>query len=481
MFNAGFYGTIGGQNRWGPGHAEVICGFAGILGLVGWFAALIDVWSRRRWRSIEAFFVFATPLALGVLLGWPVIADAFHALPLLSYVATTRVRLLFVWFVSVLAAAAIDLAIRGTKRPLAWGTALAALCLALPFALITFPSWRALWVAIHATIPRLLVLVTTCLLLLRIDSRKRQAALALAAALDLWAFGYSINPVVSIENFFAPTPLVQALQVRSTHPDPRVPYPFRITGTNAMFFQNSAAMYGLEDIRAHDPMANGRFLDAMRMFCDYTSTEYFGFLRNPDVPFIDYVNVGYLVTSPWENYRTGRFEEIYSGPDGKIYRNRWVLPRFFAVRNVIVEFDRAKRLRKMQENPDWKNTVIVERIHTSLIDAVRHDLLDPRPANAPIAKVGVRKVSDREYELDVDAPRWTLIASSQPEWPGWHVYRDRKRIVDVEVNSGFLGFVVPPGRSHVRVVYEPLSFSAGLFIAGGTLLMLIAPLLRRRR
>lgn len=481
LFDAGFFGTVRNENRWGAGHAELLCGFAGILGLVGWSGMAVDVFARRRWRSTEAFFVFATPLAVGILLGIPGIADAFHALPLFSYIATTRLRLLFVWFVSVLATAAIDLAVRGDRRPLAWGTALAAVAIALAFALVSFPGREAAIIAVNATKPRLVVLATLALLLMSTRSRARLALVAGAAVVDLWAFGYSWNPIVSKENFFAPTPLVEALQARSRYPDPRVPTPFRIAGTNSMFFQNSAAMYGLEDIRAHDPMANGPFLDMMRLFCDYTSSEYFGFLRNPDVPFIDFVNVAYLVTPPHESYKTDRFEEIYSGPDGKLYRNRWVLPRFFAVRNVLVEFDRNKRLQRMQENQDWSNTVIVERIHTSLVEKVRHDLLDPRPANAPLARVDIRKVSDRQYDLDIDAPRWTLIASSQPEWPGWHIYRDKKRLVVIEVNSGFLGFIVPPGKSHVRVVYEPRSFSSGLYIAGGMLLMLIAPLLRRRR
>ena len=41
--------------------------------------------------------------------------------------------------------------------------------------------------------------------------------------------------------------------------------PFRIAGYNADFFPNLSTMYGLEDIRAHDPMESARYVGMLQL------------------------------------------------------------------------------------------------------------------------------------------------------------------------------------------------------------------------
>ncbi|HEX8409034.1 MAG TPA: hypothetical protein VF883_09230, partial [Thermoanaerobaculia bacterium] len=91
----------------GEAHAEAISGFAGIFGVAAWLAVLMHVVRRREWRSRAMFFVLATAIALGVILDWPVIGDAFHLL--FSLAANTRVRLMLVLMLAMLTAVAVDL------------------------------------------------------------------------------------------------------------------------------------------------------------------------------------------------------------------------------------------------------------------------------------------------------------------------------------------------------------------------------------
>ena len=51
-----------------------------------------------------------------------------------------------------------------------------------------------------------------------------------------------------------------------------------------------------------------------------------------------------------------------------------------------------------------------------------------------------------DYRLRVDAPRCTLVASSIPWWPGWHVTRNGRELEPQQVNGTFLGFDGAAGR-----------------------------------
>ncbi|HEX6084293.1 MAG TPA: YfhO family protein, partial [Thermoanaerobaculia bacterium] len=81
------------------------------------------------------------------------------------------------------------------------------------------------------------------------------------------------------------------------------------------------------------------------------------------------------------------------------------------------------------------------------------------------------------------APRWSLVVSSIPMWPGWKVERNGVKIEPIRVNGAFLGFAVPPGTSYVRVYYSPWTWWVGLGLAvvGVFVLALLAVYAARRR
>lgn len=469
-----FYGSIRTEDLWGPGIAEMLCGFAGILGWVGWWSVILTFrrW-RESWRHPAVFLALALPLVISIALAWPVAYDLFEMLPLFSMAANGRLRLVACLLLALLAGEAVD-RFRREPRRMRLAVGLAALSLLIPFFTSDFPTQYHFEKTLFTSIPRWLVLIAALVATFRFVPKRAAALLVLSVTvLDLWSFGRSWNPVVPEREFYPATPLIRFLQGRAEVAR-RNRQPFRIAGMSSALFPNSAGMYGLEDIRSHDPMSNGRLLGVLRVFTGYSSQDYFGMLRSMESPFLDYLNVRYVMAAPSEEL-DARWRRVYSGRDGAVFENTAVLPRFFAARIVLNEFDDEKRMRLMLEHNNWGDEVILKRLPKEQIGAVRNDLFRRRPPGSPEAKVVIRAASGDHFTLDVSAPRWTLIVSSQPNWPGWKVYRNGKeRLKIIEVNEGFVGFLVPPGRSAVSVAYEPRSFSVSLVISLAMLLLLAA-------
>jgi uncharacterized membrane protein YfhO len=233
------------------------------------------------------------------------------------------------------------------------------------------------------------------------------------------------------------------------------------------------AVFGFEDIRAHDPMANGRYLGVLRELGDYETAQYFAKWQNFETLLLDYLNVKYVVAPARADVKDpGRYRLVYDGRDGRIFENMTALPRFYTVRNVILEFDDSKFLSRLKAHQDWGSTAILENLPIpNITEQIKNDLLAPRPVNAPEASMLITANGGDEFSMRVNAPRHTLVVSSIPWWPGWKISNDLRPI---RVNGSFLGFVVPPGTHDVRVRYSPPTFWAGVWIALATSLILVS-------
>ncbi|HVR42925.1 MAG TPA: hypothetical protein VMS56_05710 [Thermoanaerobaculia bacterium] len=468
-----FFGTVRDATAWGPAHAEVISGYGGIFLGIAWVGMLLWTIRERRWRDERFLFALLVPLFIGIALNWPVVSEAFESLPLFSLAANARVRLLVVWFGAVLAASLLDLLRSGVRWPVWGGSAAMAAALGAAFALnpIDRGSDPMVW-AVATSLPGMAVIAGSAILaalpprLLRSGS----AALLILVVADLWTQVHQWNPVVPRSWFYPRTPMISRMVEIARNPPEDDPKAWRMTGTNGMLFPNTAAMYGLEDIRGHDPMANGRVLGVLRVFTGYTSDNYFGMLRDVSHPLIDYLNVRYVLTSAEEELDGDSWERIYSGRDGKIFRNLETMPRFFAVERVLSEFDDERRTRLLLEHTDWSGTAIVKRLPSRIMPLAARDLFgEPAPgSSAPSVRL-VRAEGD-QFEMEIEATRWTLVVSSQPDWPGWRVIRNGdEALKTIKVNVAFMGFLVPPGSSTIRVYYAPRSFWVGSWIALSTL------------
>jgi hypothetical protein len=442
------------DKAWGPATAESITGFAGVLGIAAWIALLLRAIVTRRFREREMFWVVVTPMILGIILGWPIVSTLFHLV--FSIAANARLRLLLCLVLAVQSAAAIDLLFRERMHALYAGIAAVAAAMLFLYATQPFPSDAARDAALRSLLPSVIVLAL--------------AAIAVAARRFR-----TPAPVLPDTLMYPKTPMLAKLA------SVRHDQPFRVVGTGPVFFPNVGALFGVEDIRAHDPMANGRYLGTLRVIGNYETNDYFAKWNDFDTRLLDYLNVKYVLTHPFGTMKDPqRYALIYSGVDGQLFENRDVLPRFHPVDNVLLEFKGDMFMRRLVAHHDWANTAIVKRLPVES-DQERTDLLAPRPGDPRRATSEIVRWTPTDYRLNVSAPRWTMIVSSQPWWPGWRITHGDRTLEALQVNGAFLGFVVPPGTAQVRVHYVPATFYGGLAISLLTLFAMIARGVMSRR
>lgn len=459
-----FFGDVPFEKPWGPSDPDAISGFAGIFALVSWIAVAVHVVSSRAWRSREMFLLLATLFLAGVIFSWPGFGDLFHSL--LPIAANARVRLLFVLLMAILCAAAIDTA--RNRLPLLIGIAAVAACVLYTIETFPFPLPLHRMTAIAGLLPGLAVLAIATLAVV-VGRKPVWLLLAGAIVVELWTPGRDWNPPVPETLMYPRTPIARKLEeLRAASPQP-----FRITGFGSMLFPNTNALFGFEDVRVHDPMANSRYLDFLAATSDFEPNQYFGLWWDTETSVLDFLNVRYLLTDTTTRPPvSNRWSPVYDGPDGRIFENRTVLPRFYAVRNVLLEHRDpifARRLGEMEGK--WPHTALLDHLELETQE-MHDDFFHARPPDAPIATAEILEATPTSYLLRVRAPRWSLVASSVPWWPGWQVERNGQAVEPIRVNHAFIGFAVPEGTWDVRVRYAPATFRWGATVSLGTVLVL---------
>jgi hypothetical protein len=403
------YGTRPG-NPWGPAGAEAVTGFAGILGIASIIAIARDAIARRRFRDREVFFVIAA-IAIFVLLAnvKPAVA-AMHAI--IGLAANARLRFLFAWILAVLIAAALD---RMRTIPFADGLAAAALLIASIVMRTPFPSAVARHEGIVSIIPSALVLLIASFAL--VPRMRTAASLLLVAAViaEMWPLTIGWNSAFPIDTFYPRTPLIDAV-LRYHRPGFD-----RVAGIGGVLLPNTNAMFGIEDARIHDPMEPATYV---RFIGDWISHDYYKKWNDEATPMLDRLNVRWLMTEPnREITDSARYVLRYAGPDGRLYENLHVKPRFFA---------------------DGANVTITR---------ARGDA----------------------YTLEIDAGKNTVIQSSVGWSRAWRVSGAEKRM-DLE----FLAFAVPAGHTTVRIRYVDVPFRVASIIALLTAAALLCFMIRAR-
>ncbi len=472
-FEPDFYGHAPFERPGGPATAESITGFAGILGIASWFALLFRAVAQRRFRTRELFLVILALVTLGIVFNWPVISSVFHFV--FRFAANARLRLLLCWIAAAMTAAAVDAARRERSIPFLLGVLATSAILFRIMQTYPFLNPAAKDTAMTAIVPSMVVLALSALFALPQRGRHIAAMIIGAAVVaELWTATEGWNPVLPAEAMYPKTPLIATLQ-RLQAATPRND-PFRIVGIGAALFPNAQAMYGLADIRTHDPMAYGRYLSVLRLLTNLDINEYFARWRNVETPLLNYLNVRYVIGDRSFNPKDPRrYQIVYKGRDGRIFENLDVRPRFFAAHDIVLEFRHNMFAQTLTEHDLSKQTVV--NILPVGSDKMRQDLLTPK--SDPI--VDIVEAADTAFRLHIRSQRHALIVSSQPWWPGWRVFRNGQRIEPQPVNGAFLGFTIPPGDWDVRVDYFPASFYGGLAGAIVTALLLISwPIARSR-
>jgi Predicted membrane protein len=430
------YGTRP-DNPWGPATSEAVTGFAGILGIAALIAIACDTIARRRFRDPEGFLVLAALGILALLASVRPAVVVLHAV--VGLAANARLRFLFAWILAVLIAAALSRLQRGVIVPFAIGLAAAATLLVVIVMRTPFPSDVARHDGLVSVIPSVIVLALGALALWAYVGRTLSptarpvglesptyvqrvvtSLLVLAAIAEMWPLTIGWNSAFSRTTFYPRTPLIDAV-LRSHHPGFD-----RVAGIGGVLFPNTNAMFGIEDVRVHDPMEPARYV---HLLGSVLTTDYYKKWIDASSPLLDRLNARWVMTEPGHELTdTARYALRYAGDDGRLYENLHVQPRFFAAG----------------------------------------------------ASVHIASASSDEYTLDIDTAKSTLILSSVGWSRWWRADASGTRLRTQVVDGAFAGFVAPPGHSIVRVRYVPVSFYLSVLVALLTAAALVCFMIRAR-
>jgi len=412
------YGTRPG-NPWGPAGAEAVTGFAGILGIASLIAISCETIFRRRFRDRDAFFVLAALGVLALLANIGPAVTVLHAV--IGLAANARLRFLLAWILAVLIAAALNRVQRGTVVPFAIGLVAAAVLLAVIVMTTPFPSDAARHDGLISVIPSVIVLIVALVMVLAPRTRNIGSLLLVAAVIaEMWPLTIGWNSAFPKSTFYPRTPLIEVV-LRNHHPGFD-----RVAGIGGVLFPNTNAMFGIEDVRVHDPMEPARYV---HLLGSAITTDYYKKWVDAASPLLDRLNARWVMTEPGHTLTdTSRYQLRYSGSDGMLYENLHVKPRFFAAG----------------------------------------------------ARVQIVSASSDTYVLSIDTNTSTLINSSVGWSRWWRADAGNGRLATQIIDGAFIGFAVPPGHSTVRVRYVPVSFDIAVVVALLTLTLLICFIIRAR-
>ena len=310
------------------------------------------------------------------------------------------------------------------------------------------------------------------------------AFVALAALLivaDLFKAGMGYNPAIPIDHATQPTtPAIKFLQRER---------PARFAGlvpraTAALVLPlppNVSMRYRLYDSRGYaQPIEERYFLTWKRAISPNRDCYYFFCTLLADSTPRALRALGVLgVTDLLQNRRDDPLPGLatsYDGPDARIYRNPYAVPRAFLVdRQVVVRDGDAALARVTSDGFPAREVAVTEERLPGLATGIASATT---PGSAQITQ------NDRErVAVDVDSARPALLVLTDSWFPGWKAKVDGREVPIHRVDYVVRGVSVPAGAHRVEFSYEPASVRAGFAVSGLALIAVVAAALlgwRRR-
>lgn len=214
------------------------------------------------------------------------------------------------------------------------------------------------------------------------------------------------------------------------------------------------------------PFAPAGVLELRRRFAGGNYWERNIPVTKPDSPWLDFLNVEYLIAATADEDRAGLQRAGWQFTEGgewmRLYRNTEVLPRCFAVSKIRLARNLTE-VRGALPFLDPRYEAVVEG------DA---------SMNVAPAEVQINSYQDNQIELRVRAAAPAFVVCSETYYPGWRAFIDGRDARIERANLAFRGLAIPAGDHRVVMRYEPTRLRQGAAVTLGALL-LTALLLRR--
>ena len=439
------------EDKFGPySFAGRASGYAGVLVLA---FALASFFRRDAPRAVRLARWGTVATAL-YLLWYPPLVYLLQATPGLSELSTrltsNRANAILVLLLGLLAAFELE-RIRSGGRT---GTTRAAVAILLAAAALVLRDYvrapdrlpATTWRAVAFALPAVLLAGAFVLLTGRLTAaRLRVLAVFLFAgtAVDLLRIGARFNPGTPRGEYFPVTPKVRELQEASRGGR------FADSGTS---LTGMAFMYGLEDVRVHDPMGPADYQDVLGAAAGYTGpAEYAARVTRLDAPILDFLNT---------RARVGPGSEIAPRP----------APEAVFPESLVGAADPGELLRGLSAETDFlRRAHVVGRDESFTGSARLVAYARPRPEELRI-------------RVSTESPRVLVVPETTDG--GWTARAGGATLPTLTANGAFLAVRVPAGETELVCRYTPPGLRTGAAISAasaGILGLLALAYLRRGR
>ncbi|RLE35515.1 MAG: hypothetical protein DRJ61_03125 [Acidobacteria bacterium] len=408
-----------GRGDWKPQYPQAP-GAAGVGGVVLALVAMGQI--RRRYGRIALAAVATSAIGIILLVRIPPLDALLVRIPPLDQMTLPRFGVLIPWGLVVLAALALDGALRGRIRSL--GVRLVPAAIIGIIALTTAP-----W---HLQPSSIALVILSVIGALAVAFLQRRAVVPLLVAGELALLALGINPVAHSTDRLPKPALIERLQALDQQ------QPGRIIGMAGALPSNLAMRYGLRDLRASDPLRPKSFARLMGVLGE-PKTILGGALWHAPANLCGAWGVGYAVTRPGKKLEG--WHQTYSDADGIIWSNPQLLPEVRVVGHAIPEPENPLKLVTMIESVDFEFSTLVP-IGTPQISAT-----------TMVLELGRRTSSRLEAVVECNGP--CLLVLAQPWAPGWRATVDSRPTETVLTNIAGLGVAVPEGRHEIELSYHP--------------------------
>lgn len=391
----------------------------------------------------------------------PVWRDVVRLIPVAGITIQQRLRVFWALGAAVLAAIAVDVA-----RPRDIRIALCAVWVLTAFIYATRnPQSAASWMTFA---------MSSSVAMLAFVAPLRVEILAALTFFELFAVTYRYNPSAGSGEVFPVTRVVAVL--RSGAPD-------RATVVGWGLLPDTPAYYGIEDVKSTDPLSDPVYKRLVHGFL-HVSPSYDEVFTDVSEPFLDALSIRYVYAPPGTTIENARFVRRYAGHDGSVYENTHVVPRYFIANRYKVNTFSGHAIASLKDIRDFRTDAVVDHVPSKTAEVapqlMAHRVEEWRPSAG--GNVRIVTYENNRTRLRAMTAGWSLLCSSDTNWPGWRAYVNGERQPTVTVNGAFLGVFVPPGDNNVEFRYRPAEFDMGLRVSITTAVALaVAFIIARRR
>jgi hypothetical protein len=468
-----YFGSPASHNFWGPWNYNEISGSVGVLPWILMPCALLGGSKRR-----ETKFFLGAAILIGL-----VVYDVrpfpwlLATLPGFAVAANERLLLLLAFSLAVLCGIGMEILIK--PRPdgrlrIVTGVKLLFLLLVIIVGGYLIADHKIIlrqhltaYVAVQSGA---FLLPLTAGALVSIYALRRGACsttfgicLLAIELLSILSFAPSYNPIIKTKALYPTTPALRYLQ--RDHSLFRVLLPI----------PNVGAVYGLSDIVGYDAMTP-RYLEQLVDATDSIGLMGVGPLQFTDAlssQVTDLVNIKYVLLPPAAPGPGPKFQLVYDGADGRIYRNSNVFPRAFLVSTSRACLQDASALAMIRSGKvDLRRQVVIA--------GCPHVI----PDSSPVGTVSVEHYGPQRITMraSVRSPAYLVLTDTYDR--EWRVWVDGREVPLLRADYAFRAVALGPGSHKVKFLYHPLIVIFGLVLSIiallGSVSLILAPIRRPR-